>query len=58
MDLLKCLLFILLAVMWAWKIPENFKVYRRDKSFKKLLPFLGKSLMTLASIILAIGVYV
>lgn len=39
MDLLKCLLFILLAVMWAWKIPENFKVYRRDKSFKKLLPF-------------------
>lgn len=58
MDLLKCLAFIIFAIFWAREIPENFKRYKEDKSPKNLLPLLGRLVMALASVILAIGVYV
>lgn len=58
MDWLKCLAFIIFAIFWASEIPENFIRYKEDKSSKNLLPILGRILMALVSIILAIGVYV
>lgn len=58
MDLLKCLAFIIFAIFWARQVPENYKIYKEDKSWKNLLSLLGRILMVLASIILAIGVYV
>ena len=58
MDLLKCLAFIFFAIFWAREIPEKFKIYKEDKSWKNLLALLGRIIMVVASIILAIGVYV
>lgn len=58
MDLLKCLAFIIFAIFWARQVPENYKIYKKDKSWKNLLPLLGRLIMALASVILAIGVYV
>lgn len=58
MDLLKCLAFIIFAIFWAREIPENFKRYKEDKSWKNLLSLLGRLIMVMASVILAIGVYV
>lgn len=57
MDLLKCLAFILFAIFWARGIPGQFKIYKEDKSKKNLLPLLGRLIMVVASIILAVGVY-
>lgn len=57
MDLLKCLAFIIFVIFWAREIPEIFKNYKKDESRKNLLPVLGRLIMVLASIILAIGVY-
>ncbi len=58
MDLLKCLAFIIFAIFWAREVPENYKIYKKDKSSKNLLSLLGRLIMVLASIILAIGVYI
>lgn len=58
MDLLKCLAFIIFAIFWAREVPENYKIYKKDKSSKNLLSLLGRLIMVLASLILAIGVYV
>ena len=58
MDLLKCLAFIIFAIFWARQVPENYKIYKEDKSCENFLILLGKILMVIASIILAIGVYV
>lgn len=58
MDLLKCLAFIIFAIFWAREVPENYKIYQEDKSWKNLLSLLGRLIMALASVILAIGVYV
>lgn len=58
MDLLKCLAFIFFAIFWLREIPENLKNYKEDKSSKNLLSLLGRFIMVLASIILAIGIYV
>lgn len=58
MDLLKCLAFIIFAIFWARRVPENYKIYKEDKSWENFLILLGKILMVIASIILAIGVYV
>ena len=58
MDVLKCLAFIIFAIFWAREVPENYKIYKEDKSWKNLLSLLGRLIMVLASIILAIGVYV
>ena len=58
MDLLKCLAFIFFAIFWLREIPENLKNYKEDKSWENFLILLGKILMVIASIILAIGVYV
>ena len=57
MKIFKCLGFIIFAIFWAREIPEIFKNYKKDKSRNNLLPVLGKLIMVLASIILAIGVY-
>lgn len=58
MDLLKCLAFIIFAIFWARQVPKNYKIYKEDKSWENFLILLGKILMVIASIILAIGVYV
>lgn len=58
MDLLKCLAFIIFAIFWARQVPENYKIYKEDKLWENFLILLGKILMVIASIILAIGVYV
>lgn len=58
MDLLKCLAFIFFAIFWAREIPGNFKNYKEDKSSKNLLSLLGRLIMVIASIILALGVYI
>lgn len=58
MDLLKCLAFIIFAIFWARQVSENYKIYKEDKSWENFLILLGKILMVIASIILAIGVYV
>lgn len=58
MDVLKCLAFIIFAIFWAREVPENYKIYKENKSWENFLLLLGKILMALASIILAIGVYV
>lgn len=58
MDALKCLAFIIFAIFWAREVPENYKIYKKDKSSKNLLSLLGRLIMVLASLILAIGVYV
>ncbi|MDU3457014.1 MAG: hypothetical protein E7F47_03845 [Peptoniphilus harei] len=58
MDLLKCLAFIIFAIFWARQVPENYKIYKEDKSWENFLILLGKILMVIASIILALGVYV
>lgn len=58
MDALKCLAFIIFAIFWARQVPENYKIYKEDKPWENFLILLGKILMSLASIILAIGVYV
>ncbi|MDU6743366.1 Uncharacterised protein [Peptoniphilus harei] len=58
MDALKCLAFIIFAIFWARQVPENYKIYKEDKSWENFLILLGKILMVIASIILAIGVYV
>ncbi|MDU5806417.1 MAG: hypothetical protein E6Z55_02985 [Peptoniphilus harei] len=58
MDLLKCLAFIIFAIFWARQVPENYKIYKEDKSWENLLALLGRIIMVVASIILAIGVYV
>ncbi len=57
MKIFKCLGFIIFAIFWSSEIPKNFKNYKKDKSRNNLLPVLGKLIMVLASIILAIGVY-
>ncbi len=48
----------MLAIFWARQVPENYKIYKEDKSWENFLILLGKILMVIASIILAIGVYV
>lgn len=58
MDALKCLAFIIFAIFWAREVPENYKIYKKDKSSKNLLSLLGRLIMVLASIILAIGAYI
>ncbi|WP_167627546.1 hypothetical protein [Peptoniphilus vaginalis] len=57
MKLLKFLLFVYFAIFWAKEIPEIFRNYNEDKSSKNLLPLLGRLIMVVASIILAVGVY-
>ena len=57
MDLLKCLAFIFFAIFWAREIPENFKIYKEDKSSKNLLPLLGRLIMVIDCMILAAAIY-
>lgn len=57
MKLLKFLLFVYFAIFWAKEIPKIFRNYNEDKSSKNLLLLLGRLIMVVASIILAVGVY-
>lgn len=58
MKLLKFLFFVCFAIFWAREIPEIFINYKKDKSRNNLLPLLGRLIMVIASIILAVGVYI
>lgn len=57
MKLLKFLLFVYFAIFWAKEIQKIFRNYNEDKSSKNLLLLLGRLIMVVASIILAVGVY-
>ena len=58
MKIFKCLVYIIFAIFWAREIPKNFKDYKKEKNRENFLLLFGRSLMFLASLILAIGVYI
>ena len=58
MDLLKCLAFIIFAIFWARQVPENYKIYKEDKSLKNLFLLLGRLIMTITAMIVAVGIYI
>lgn len=57
-DILKFILFIIFSLSWASEIPNKLRVYREDKNFLNLFNFIGRIILSIASLILAIGVFV
>lgn len=58
MKLLKCFAFVYFAISWARGIPGQFKTYKEDKSLKNLFLLLGKLIMTITAMIVAVGIYI